>query len=58
VMPACLIPSLAKQNGATIIEINVETSNYGRQGVTDIFLQDKATTAMNKLFEALELPPP
>lgn len=58
VMPACLIPSLAKQNGATVIEINVETTNYGRRGVTDIFLQDKATTAMNKLFEALGPPPP
>ncbi len=58
VMPACLIPSLAKQNGAKVIEINVEPSNYGKRGVTDIFLQDKATTAMNKLFEALELPPP
>jgi NAD-dependent deacetylase len=58
VMPACLIPRLAKQNGATIIEINVEPSNYGRQGVTDIFLQDKATTAMSKLFEVLDLPPP
>jgi len=58
VMPACLIPSLAKQNGATIIEINVDESNYRRRGVTDIFLQDKATTAFNRLFEALELPPP
>jgi NAD-dependent deacetylase len=57
-MPACLIPSLAKQNGATIIEINPETSNYGRRGVTDIHLRDRATTAMNRLFEALELPPP
>lgn len=58
VMPACLIPSLAKQNGATIIEINVQPSNYGTRGVTDIFLQDKATTAMNKLFQALDFPPP
>ncbi len=58
VMPACLIPSLAKQNGATIIEINVQPSNYITRGVTDIFLQDKATAAMNKLFEALDLPPP
>jgi len=58
VMPACLIPSLAKQNGATIIEINPETSKYERRGVTDILLQDPATTAMNRLFEALDLPLP
>jgi NAD-dependent deacetylase len=54
IMPASQIPILAKQNGAKIIEINIEESNYTK-GVTDIFLQDKATTASNKLKEALSL---
>jgi len=54
VMPASFIPPLAKQNGATIIELNIEPSNYTQQ-ITDIFLRAKATEAMTRLVEALEL---
>ena len=52
IMPASQIPILAKQNGAKIIEINIEPSNYTNT-ITDIFLQDKATVACNKLKKEL-----
>ncbi len=48
IMPASLIPPEAKRNGATIIEVNVEPSNYTHT-VTDIFLKGKATEVMNNL---------
>lgn len=52
IMPASQIPLLAKENGAKIIEINTEPSNYtGR--ITDVFLQGKATEVMGKLAEEL-----
>lgn len=49
VMPACQVPILAKENGAKIIEINIESSNF-TYGVTDIFLQGKATEMMSELY--------
>ncbi|WP_456471096.1 SIR2 family NAD-dependent protein deacylase [Caminibacter sp.] len=54
IMPASQLPILAKQNGAKIIEINIEPSNYTNT-ITDIFLQDKATVASNKLKKELEI---
>jgi NAD-dependent deacetylase len=54
IMPASLLPNIAKSNGATIIEINVTTSNY-TDVITDFFLQDKATAALNKLTKILNL---
>lgn len=41
VMPANLVPRMAKQNGATIIEVNPEPSSYTHD-ITDIFLQGRA----------------
>jgi NAD-dependent deacetylase len=52
VAPANLIPSAAKSNGATIIEINPAPSEYTSR-VTDIFLQDGATKAMTRLMEKI-----
>lgn len=52
VVPASMIPFLARRRGAAIIEINTEPSNYTHQ-ITDIFLQGKATTAMTGLMTAL-----
>ncbi len=49
IMPASQIPVIAKNNGAKIIEINIEPSNYTQQ-LTDIFLQGKATEIMELLF--------
>lgn len=45
IMPASQIPVIAKNNGATIIEINTEPSNY-THSITDIFLQGKASEMM------------
>ncbi len=48
IMPASELPYIAKSRGAKIIEINIEPSNYTNK-ITDIFLNDKATVAAEKL---------
>lgn len=55
VMPAAQIPFLAKSNGAKIIEINVEGSNY-TYNITDIFLQGKAAEVMSDLYRRITCP--
>ncbi|NPA73450.1 MAG: NAD-dependent deacylase [Epsilonproteobacteria bacterium] len=50
IMPASQLPYMAKK--AKIIEINIEKSNY-TETITDIFLQDKATVACNKIYSFL-----
>ena len=52
IMPASQIPFLAKENGACIIEVNTEESNYTNR-ITDIFLQGKATSIMDMLANEL-----
>jgi len=52
VMPASRIPLLASQNGATIIEINIQKSNFTDR-ITDIFLKGKATKMVQKLVDNL-----
>lgn len=52
VMPAALIPPLAKSNGTSILEINVAPSNYTNR-ISDIFIQAKATEGMTGLMQAL-----
>ncbi len=52
IMPASQIPHMAKENGAIIIEVNTEPSNY-TNSISDIFLQGKATDVMGLLSEAL-----
>ncbi len=52
VMPANMIPRLAKQNGATIIEINTNPSAYTGE-VTDIFLEGRAGEILPKLVEII-----
>lgn len=52
VMPASMLPHIAKQSGAQIIEVNVEKSNYTNQ-ISDIFLQGKAGSVLPKLLEAI-----
>jgi len=54
VMPASYIPQIAKQNGATIIEINPEKSMY-TNSITDIHIREKATVAMELLATELNL---
>ena len=48
VMPASQMPMIAKQNGAKVIEVNLDPSNY-TTSVSDIFLQGKATEIMEQL---------
>ncbi len=48
IMPASYIPLQAKENGAKIIEINIEKSNFTDK-ITDIFIQEKASAAMTQL---------
>ncbi len=48
VMPASLIPDLAKKAGAKILEINIEPSAYTNK-ITDLFIQKKATQAMTEI---------
>lgn len=51
VMPAGMIPIEAKRVGATIIEINTDSSSFSKK-TTDIFLQGKASEVLGEL-EAL-----
>ncbi len=53
VAPANMIPFTAKSNGAKIIEINPYKSEY-TNSITDVFLEDKATLAMEKLMDELD----
>ena len=54
IMPASIIPKEAKQNGARIIEINVERTNFTKS-ITDIFLEGKATEVMTELLNKINL---
>lgn len=53
VAPANMLPRMAKSNGATIIEINPQPSEYTRS-ITDIFIQEKASMAMERLMEEID----
>ncbi len=50
IMPASRIPYIAKMDGAFIIEVNINPSNYTYE-ITDIFLQGKAEEVLPKLLE-------
>jgi len=52
VMPAAIVPRLAKENGATIIEVNPKESFYTNE-ITDIFLQGKAGDVMERIVSKL-----
>ncbi len=52
VMPAAQMPYLAKQNGASIIEVNPERSKFTHT-ITDIHLAGKAGEAMADLYRAV-----
>ncbi len=53
VMPASQIPLLAKQNGAKIIEVNIQHSHYTTK-ITDLFLEGKASEVLKKIADALD----
>ena len=50
VMPAAQMPYIAKQNGAFIIEINPERSNFTRS-ITDLHLAGKAAETLTLLYK-------
>lgn len=52
IMPASMIPFEASRNNTTIIEVNIEPSNY-TNSITGVFLQGKATEAMTNLLQTL-----
>ena len=54
IMPASELPYIARENGAKIIEINIQKSNYTGK-ITDIFLNDQATKVAEKLEKELKL---
>ena len=53
IMPASSIPYIAKENGAKIVEINVESSNY-TNSITDLFIRGKATEIMSELLSQIK----
>ncbi|MBN2364216.1 NAD-dependent deacylase [candidate division WOR-3 bacterium] len=52
VMPACSFPFAAKSRGARIIEINTEPSSF-TGSISDVFIENKATSAMKLLLKVL-----
>ena len=52
-MPASQIPYIAKNNGAKIMEINIEKSRY-TDSITDLFLQGKASVIMEKILTEIK----
>jgi len=52
IQPASMLPIMAKRNGATIIEINIKESGY-TFGVSDIFLQGKATEVLKEIAKGI-----
>lgn len=53
IMPASTIPFTAKENGAKIIEMNIEPSNYTKR-ISDIFLQGKASQVGKDLLKNIQ----
>ena len=53
-MPASIIPKEAKRNGARILEINIEETNFTKS-ITDIFLKGKATEVMTELLDKINI---
>jgi len=52
ITPASYIPHMAKENGAFIIEINPNPSKFTHT-ITDIFIQEKASSAMNSIVNGI-----
>jgi NAD-dependent deacetylase len=52
IYPAALLPTAAKEHGASIIEVNIQPSNYTAT-ITDVFLQGKASAVCTALAEAV-----
>lgn len=53
IVPASSLPYIAKESGAKIIEININKSVY-TDSISDYFINEKATVAMNSILEELK----
>jgi NAD-dependent deacetylase len=53
IVPASLIPQMAKEKGVKVIEVNPSTSAF-THSVTDVFLQGKATEVMAELLRKIK----
>lgn len=53
VYPAAAIPQTAASNGAIIIEVNIEKSNFTGY-ITDLFIQGKASKVMEDILKLLD----
>ncbi len=53
VVPASLIPQMAKENGVKIIEVNPKKSLF-TDSVTDIYLEGKASEVMTELLQTVK----
>jgi NAD-dependent deacetylase len=56
VFPASQIPSVAKGNGALVVEVNLEKTPL-TPAVTDIFLQGSSSTILPRLVQAVRESP-
>jgi NAD-dependent deacetylase len=54
VVPASMIPSMAKENGVKIIEVNPNQSLF-TSSVTDVFLKGKATEVLSELVDQIKI---
>jgi NAD-dependent deacetylase len=50
VMPACMVPQIAKRHGATVIEVNPEESAFTGH-ITDVYVRGKAGEVMPQILE-------
>lgn len=57
VYPAASIPQMASSNGAIIIEINIEKSNFTGI-ITDLFIKRKASEVMEDILKLLDIERP
>lgn len=53
IRPASNVPIYAKETGAKIIEVNTEVSEF-TDDITDVFLQEKATVAMETILKMIK----
>ncbi len=53
VVPAAMLPTIAKRKGARIVEINLAPSRY-TEGISDIFLQGSAAAVMSRLEKEID----
>lgn len=54
VQPAAMMPVVAKESGAVIIEINAERTPLTDQGISDLFIEGKAGVVVSRILREVE----